>query len=107
MRGTHRGVTEEHTHPANPYIHRENRGGKKSKLIKTVQDCLRGMAARLTRRPPISKMDALKGQFPFTGKKEQIERNPQTERGDNPKMRARASPKTGANPDQAYKNNSN
>ena len=34
---------------------------------------------------------------PKTGKKQHIKRNPQTERGDNPKMRARASPKTGIN----------
>ena len=49
----------------------------------------------------------MKGSFLFTGQKEQIKRNPQTERGDNPKMRARASPKMGVNLNRAYSNNSN
>ena len=41
-RGTNRGVTEEHTRPKKPDRMRLFRLARNSKLIKTVQDCLKG-----------------------------------------------------------------
>ena len=60
--------------------------------------------ARLTRRPSVRKIIE-KGNFLLQAKKNRLKEIRRQKRGDNPKMRVRASPKTGANPNQAYKKN--